>query len=69
MIPVSIRTRAWDVAARVLDPELPVVTIADLGILRDVTEDDQRPGARPDHPDLLRLPGHGDHPRPTWSRR
>ena len=24
-----------------LDPELPVVTIADLGILRDVTEDDQ----------------------------
>lgn len=32
---------AWDVAATVLDPELPVVTIADLGILRDVTEDDQ----------------------------
>ena len=24
-----------------LDPELPVVTIEDLGILRDVTEDDQ----------------------------
>jgi len=35
------RTRAWQVAAEVLDPELPVVTIADLGILRDVTEDDQ----------------------------
>ena len=34
-------TRAWQVAARVLDPELPVVTIEDLGILRDVTEDDQ----------------------------
>ena len=34
-------TRAWRVAARVLDPELPVVTIEDLGILRDVTEDDQ----------------------------
>lgn len=33
--------RAWDVAASVLDPELPVVTIEDLGILRDVTEDDQ----------------------------
>lgn len=32
---------AWDIAASVLDPELPVVTIADLGILRDVTEDDQ----------------------------
>jgi ring-1,2-phenylacetyl-CoA epoxidase subunit PaaD len=36
------RTRAWAVAAQVLDPELPVVTIEDLGILRDVTEDDQR---------------------------
>jgi len=35
------RTRAWDVAATVLDPELPVVTIEDLGILRDVAEDDQ----------------------------
>jgi ring-1,2-phenylacetyl-CoA epoxidase subunit PaaD len=35
------RTRAWDLAAQVLDPELPVVTIEDLGILRDVTEDDQ----------------------------
>jgi ring-1,2-phenylacetyl-CoA epoxidase subunit PaaD len=35
------RSRAWEVAAGVLDPELPVVTIADLGILRDVTEDDQ----------------------------
>ena len=31
-------TRAWQVAATVLDPELPVVTIEDLGILRDVTE-------------------------------
>lgn len=37
----STRSRAWTVAAQVLDPELPVVTIADLGILRDVTEDDQ----------------------------
>ena len=37
----STRTRAWDIAAQVLDPELPVVTIEDLGILRDVTEDDQ----------------------------
>ncbi len=37
----TTRSRAWDVAAQVLDPELPVVTIEDLGILRDVTEDDQ----------------------------
>lgn len=26
----------WDVAARVTDPELPQVTLADLGVLRDV---------------------------------
>ena len=35
------QTPAWTIAASVLDPELPVVTIADLGILRDVSEDDQ----------------------------
>jgi ring-1,2-phenylacetyl-CoA epoxidase subunit PaaD len=34
----STLTRAWQAAASVLDPELPVVTIEDLGILRDVTE-------------------------------
>ena len=34
-------TRARDLASTVLDPERPHVTIEDLGILRDVTEDDQ----------------------------
>jgi ring-1,2-phenylacetyl-CoA epoxidase subunit PaaD len=38
---VTIEGAAWKIAADVLDPELPVVTIADLGILRDVAEDDQ----------------------------
>ena len=33
------RTRAWEVAAGVLDPEVPVLTIEDLGILREVRED------------------------------
>jgi ring-1,2-phenylacetyl-CoA epoxidase subunit PaaD len=33
--------RARELAAAVADPELPMVTIEDLGILRDVTEDDQ----------------------------
>lgn len=28
--------RAWDLAAAVCDPEVPVLTIADLGVLRDV---------------------------------
>jgi ring-1,2-phenylacetyl-CoA epoxidase subunit PaaD len=30
----------WDVAASALDPEVPVLTIADLGILRSVDVDD-----------------------------
>jgi len=33
----DLRQRAWDVASRVVDPEIPVLTIADLGVLRDVT--------------------------------
>lgn len=32
----SIHQAAWDVAAAVCDPEIPVLTIADLGILRSV---------------------------------
>jgi len=34
--------RAWAVAAAVPDPEVPVLTIADLGILRDVQETGDR---------------------------
>jgi ring-1,2-phenylacetyl-CoA epoxidase subunit PaaD len=33
----DLRKRAWDAAASVVDPEIPVLTIADLGVLRDVT--------------------------------
>ena len=32
----SARERAWAAAASVVDPEIPVLTIADLGVLRDV---------------------------------
>lgn len=32
----DLRARAWDAAAAVVDPEVPVLTIADLGVLRDV---------------------------------
>lgn len=31
-----IRERAWQAAANVVDPELPVLTIEDLGVLREV---------------------------------
>jgi ring-1,2-phenylacetyl-CoA epoxidase subunit PaaD len=30
------RSRAWSAAATVVDPEIPVLTVEDLGILRDV---------------------------------
>ena len=36
---VGTRAPALSVAAGVPDPELPMVTVADLGILREVTED------------------------------
>jgi len=38
----DLRERAWDAAAQVVDPEIPVLTIADLGVLRDVTVNDGR---------------------------
>ena len=31
----DMQQRAWDAAASVVDPEIPVLTIADLGVLRD----------------------------------
>lgn len=33
-------TEAWEAAARVCDPEIPVLTIEDLGVLRDVQLDE-----------------------------
>jgi ring-1,2-phenylacetyl-CoA epoxidase subunit PaaD len=32
----ELRQRAWDIAGGVVDPEIPVLTIADLGVLREV---------------------------------
>ena len=40
--PVARLERVWAVAAEVLDPELPVLTLADLGVLRDVRLDGDR---------------------------
>ncbi|WP_426324166.1 1,2-phenylacetyl-CoA epoxidase subunit PaaD [Microbacterium sp. E-13] len=39
---VAATRRAWEVAASVLDPEVPVLTIEDLGVLRDVVVDGDR---------------------------
>ena len=36
----DLRRRAWDAASRVVDPEIPVLTIADLGVLREVNISD-----------------------------
>jgi ring-1,2-phenylacetyl-CoA epoxidase subunit PaaD len=38
----DLRRRAWNAAAAVVDPEIPVLTIADLGVLRDVAVNDGR---------------------------
>jgi ring-1,2-phenylacetyl-CoA epoxidase subunit PaaD len=38
----STKTRAWDIAAAIVDPEIPVLTIEDLGVLRSVEEDGDR---------------------------
>jgi ring-1,2-phenylacetyl-CoA epoxidase subunit PaaD len=38
----ELRQRAWNAAATVVDPEIPVLTIADLGVLRDVAVTDGR---------------------------
>ena len=34
--PDELKRRAWEAAAAVADPEIPVLTVADLGVLRDV---------------------------------
>ncbi|MDQ0314806.1 1,2-phenylacetyl-CoA epoxidase subunit PaaD [Amorphus orientalis] len=36
----GMERRAWQAAATVTDPEIPVLTIADLGVLRDVHVDE-----------------------------
>jgi ring-1,2-phenylacetyl-CoA epoxidase subunit PaaD len=38
----ELLTRAWEIAAAVPDPELPALTVADLGILREITIEEDR---------------------------
>ena len=37
---IDLRRRAWTAAAQVVDPEIPVLTIADLGVLREIAVSD-----------------------------
>jgi ring-1,2-phenylacetyl-CoA epoxidase subunit PaaD len=39
---IDLRRRAWDAVAGVVDPEIPILTIADLGVLRAVDVTDGR---------------------------
>ncbi|SEE98665.1 ring-1,2-phenylacetyl-CoA epoxidase subunit PaaD [Arthrobacter alpinus] len=41
----TVQQAAWDIATRVCDPEIPVLTIADLGILRAVEVHDADTGS------------------------
>ncbi len=47
---VTARQQAWAIAATVCDPEIPVLTIEDLGILRDVQVDAVTRSASPSRP-------------------
>src|SRR5712672_4243152 len=38
----DLHRRAWKAASQVVAPEIPVLTIADLGVLRDVAVNDGR---------------------------
>jgi ring-1,2-phenylacetyl-CoA epoxidase subunit PaaD len=38
----SLHRRAWNAAAAVVDPEIPVLTVADLGVLREVRMENGR---------------------------
>ena len=38
----DLRRRAWEAASLVVDPEIPVLTIADLGVLREIEIHDGR---------------------------
>ena len=63
--PRATRAGARAVVAPVVDPEMPMLTLDDLGVVRGVGADgDAR--HRDDHADLLRLPGpRGDARRPA----
>jgi len=42
LVAESSHAQAWRIAATVTDPELPMLTLADLGVLREVRKEDGR---------------------------
>ena len=51
----ALSERVWDALARIPDPEIPVISIVDLGVVDDGASRTARP--RRAHPDVPRLPG------------
>ena len=60
--------KVWAALAELPDPEIPVISLVDLGVVRDV-EVEARPRARRVHAHVPRLPGPGGHARPDGRRR
>ena len=54
---------AREIAATVTDPEMPMLSLVDLGVLRDVHHDARGRPSWSRHPDLFRLPRTGHHAR------
>ena len=54
--------QVWEALAEVPDPEIPVISLVDLGVVREV-EVDGRPRPRRVHAHVPRLPGAGGHAR------
>ena len=50
------RPQVWEALAEIPDPEIPVISLVDLGVVRDVARR-RRPRARRVHADVPRLPG------------
>ena len=59
--------KVWEALAGVPDPEIPVISLVDLGVVRDV-EVRRRPRAGRVHADVSRLPRAGGHARADGRR-
>ena len=63
MVTMSDKTdtaHLFELLSSVVDPEIPVLTLQDLGVLRDISVDGGEVTSD-HHTHLCRLPGHGNH--------